>query len=212
MWQQIHRFFIFCKFMFDDNGWWWMCPVFQCFAVSFFVILEITLFAFVPTTFVSFFNLIEGQGFPRNQQVIMESNVKSGLRRFDRMGSRSGHSSNWCTFCSKAFSSASSLRRHRELFHTDKKLPSCSICGKKCSNLYSLGIHVRSHTDVRQFVCPTCSKSYKHKKDLKRHRCFVLEQKSWNLTFVWVLCNICLLFDFYIWQYWNFDFISICTT
>lgn len=81
----------------------------------------------------------------------------------------------WCSSCSKQFSCASSLRRHRDIFHTDKELPSCTICGKKFPTSYSLAIHIRSHTNIRQFVCPMCQKSYKHKKDLQRHRSYTCD-------------------------------------
>lgn len=110
--------------------------------------------------------------FPPRQRV----NVERGhLSLFDRKGSEMKQSVSWCSSCSKQFSCASSLRRHRDIFHTDKELPSCTICGKKFPTSYSLAIHIRSHTNIRQFVCPMCQKSYKHKKDLQRHRSYTCD-------------------------------------
>nr|XP_011438676.2 zinc finger and BTB domain-containing protein 18 isoform X8 [Crassostrea gigas] len=115
---------------------------------------------------------MKGYKFPPRQRV----NVERGhLSLFDRKGSEMKQSVSWCSSCSKQFSCASSLRRHRDIFHTDKELPSCTICGKKFPTSYSLAIHIRSHTNIRQFVCPMCQKSYKHKKDLQRHRSYTCD-------------------------------------
>ncbi|XP_062580792.1 uncharacterized protein LOC134242695 isoform X11 [Saccostrea cucullata] len=122
---------------------------------------------------------MKGSRFSTKQREVEESEIKYQSPPFLDVGKIFlENEKTWCSLCSKNFSSASSLRRHFELFHTDKELPSCEICGKKCADSYSLTIHVRSHTNIRQFVCPVCHKGYKHKKDLKGHKCYGPEAKG----------------------------------
>ncbi|MEQ2170544.1 hypothetical protein GOODEAATRI_001311, partial [Goodea atripinnis] len=60
----------------------------------------------------------------------------------------------------------------------DDKLPSsytrrefvCDICGKTLPKLYSLRIHMLTHTGVRPHSCKVCGKTFAHKHSLKMHR------------------------------------------
>ncbi|XP_047442111.1 zinc finger and BTB domain-containing protein 11 isoform X2 [Mugil cephalus] len=46
----------------------------------------------------------------------------------------------------------------------------CDICGKTLPKLYSLRIHMLSHTGVRPHSCKVCNKTFTHKHSLKMHR------------------------------------------
>lgn len=105
-----------------------------------------------------------------------------------------------CSLCSKEFQYAASLRAHlarhkqqisqrvpRSVFdlssssHTDsaddkgqmtqtKREFVCDICGKTLPKLYSLRLHMLSHTGVRPHSCKVCGKTFAHKHSLKMHR------------------------------------------
>uniref|UniRef100_A0A3Q2U9J9 Zinc finger and BTB domain containing 11 n=1 Tax=Fundulus heteroclitus TaxID=8078 RepID=A0A3Q2U9J9_FUNHE len=46
----------------------------------------------------------------------------------------------------------------------------CDICGKTLPKLYSLRIHMLTHTGVRPHSCKACGKTFAHKHSLKMHR------------------------------------------
>lgn len=46
----------------------------------------------------------------------------------------------------------------------------CDICGKTLPKLYSLRIHMLSHTGVRPHSCKVCGKTFAHKHNLKMHK------------------------------------------
>ena len=77
-----------------------------------------------------------------------------------------------CEPCGKSFSSFSGCQGHNKVHHgTGHNLWSCKTCGKKYVAASRLEIHERSHSDSRPFICVTCDKTYKHKKDLLGHTC-----------------------------------------
>ena len=79
-----------------------------------------------------------------------------------------------CEPCGKSFSSFSGCQTHNKVHHgTGDNLWSCKTCGKKYVAVSRLEIHERSHSDSRPFICVTCDKTYKHKKDLLGHTCLM---------------------------------------
>lgn len=85
----------------------------------------------------------------------------------------SAHNKNYlgfCVECTKCFFSAVGYKHHIDTVHsTDRKGPHCHVCGKYFSCNSRLSQHLRRHSEERQFVCPICQRSYKHKHALKEH-------------------------------------------
>lgn len=78
----------------------------------------------------------------------------------------------FCVECGKGFRSWSGLHLHRKMHESDSQsLPTCHICGKQFASNSRLVYHSRSHSENKPFMCVTCGRSYKHKKNLKEHNC-----------------------------------------
>ncbi|XP_052696067.1 hypermethylated in cancer 2 protein-like isoform X2 [Crassostrea angulata] len=77
-----------------------------------------------------------------------------------------------CKICFKGFSSKLGYENHMKQRHgTRDQCFSCNVCEKMFPTSNMLTIHQRVHSDYRPFECTQCGKGYKHKKDLKTHRC-----------------------------------------
>ncbi|KAM9385246.1 zinc finger and BTB domain-containing protein 11 [Pholidichthys leucotaenia] len=63
----------------------------------------------------------------------------------------------------------SSLDEKTAVSHTRREFV-CDICGKTLPKLYSLRIHMLTHTGVRPHSCKVCGKTFTHKHSLKMHR------------------------------------------
>uniref|UniRef100_A0A8C7YU85 Zinc finger and BTB domain containing 11 n=1 Tax=Oryzias sinensis TaxID=183150 RepID=A0A8C7YU85_9TELE len=59
----------------------------------------------------------------------------------------------------------------------------CDICGKTLPKLYSLRIHMLSHTGVRPHSCKVCGKTFAHKPSLKMHRALHDNAKQFQCEF-----------------------------
>ncbi|XP_015236456.1 PREDICTED: zinc finger and BTB domain-containing protein 11 [Cyprinodon variegatus] len=60
-------------------------------------------------------------------------------------------------------------KSHLASLHTKREFV-CDICGKTLPKLYSLRIHMLTHTGVRPHTCKVCGKTFAHKHSLKMHR------------------------------------------
>ena len=76
-----------------------------------------------------------------------------------------------CRICCRQFTTARSLDRHRTVFHTNKKVPQCDICGRRFPSASNLKMHKYSHSNKKIFQCPKCNASFKYKQNLKAHKC-----------------------------------------
>lgn len=129
-----------------------------------------------------------GMSFQRRYSLIMHTLKHEKARSYK------------CSLCSKEFQYAASLRAHlarhkqqssqrapRSLFEPSSEEPDansedrgqmthtkrefvCDICGKTLPKLYSLRLHMLSHTGVRPHSCKICGKTFAHKHSLKMHR------------------------------------------
>lgn len=76
----------------------------------------------------------------------------------------------FCEACGKGFKSPSGFHIHKKMFHSAEcNYPMCKICGKKLASSSRLLVHLRSHSNQRNFVCLKCGKSFKYEGSLKKH-------------------------------------------
>ena len=78
----------------------------------------------------------------------------------------------FCDLCSKSFTSVNGLRLHQNMHKGERGgCPKCPICGKICQGMSFLKVHLRVHSDHREFSCDKCGRAYKNKNKLKFHNC-----------------------------------------
>lgn len=93
-----------------------------------------------------------------------------------------------CDKCSKCFSRATHLKRHK-LTHEEGRIQ-CTVCDKKFTRLDHLNLHVASnHSDSKPFTCEIaeCKKGFIRQEHLKKH----IEAKHGDGTKDKEICDIC---------------------
>jgi uncharacterized Zn-finger protein len=94
------------------------------------------------------------------------------------------HLKNICNICNKQFARKSLLMRHAQS-HTDERPFPCTFPG--CSNRYKykpdLNTHIRSHTNNKEFTCPSCDKSFSLKCNLITHIRIHTNERPFSCTF-----------------------------
>uniref|UniRef100_A0A8C4SPQ8 Zinc finger and BTB domain-containing protein 18 n=1 Tax=Erpetoichthys calabaricus TaxID=27687 RepID=A0A8C4SPQ8_ERPCA len=85
-----------------------------------------------------------------------------------------------CPLCNKVFPSPHILQIHlsthfreqegvRSKPAGDVNVPTCSICGKTFSCMYTLKRHERTHSGEKPYTCAQCGKSFQYSHNLSRH-------------------------------------------
>ena len=76
-----------------------------------------------------------------------------------------------CATCSKTFSNASALAKHR-LTHSEERRYHCNICSKAFKRQDHLNGHLLTHRSTKPFACTAdgCGKSYCDARSLRRHK------------------------------------------
>uniref|UniRef100_W5NLE5 Zinc finger and BTB domain-containing protein 18 n=1 Tax=Lepisosteus oculatus TaxID=7918 RepID=W5NLE5_LEPOC len=85
-----------------------------------------------------------------------------------------------CPLCNKVFPSPHILQIHlsthfreqegvRAKPASDVNVPTCSICGKTFSCMYTLKRHERTHSGEKPYTCAQCGKSFQYSHNLSRH-------------------------------------------
>ncbi|KAG8449322.1 hypothetical protein GDO86_016104 [Hymenochirus boettgeri] len=85
-----------------------------------------------------------------------------------------------CPLCSKVFPSPHVLQLHlsshfrdrdgsRIKMSPDGSVPTCTICGKNFSCMYTLKRHERTHSGEKPYTCGQCGKSFQYSHNLSRH-------------------------------------------
>ncbi|XP_015240897.1 PREDICTED: zinc finger protein 37 homolog [Cyprinodon variegatus] len=72
--------------------------------------------------------------------------------------------------CGRSFRTASELKRHVLLHHTDERPYRCDVCGKGFVRLCDLNAHAKIHSKERPFVCHICGKAFLKSFSMLRHK------------------------------------------
>ncbi|XP_054913463.1 zinc finger protein 37 homolog isoform X2 [Poeciliopsis prolifica] len=72
--------------------------------------------------------------------------------------------------CESAYRTASELKRHVLLHHTNERPHKCDVCGKGFVRLGDLNLHAKIHTKERPFVCHICGKAFLKSYSMFRHK------------------------------------------
>jgi len=80
-----------------------------------------------------------------------------------------GHRSKKCEECGKILSCYETWKYHVLSLHRGQNEFKCPLCSYACPRQATLKIHMMSHSDIRNFMCSICEKSFKYKGDLKKH-------------------------------------------
>ena len=106
-----------------------------------------------------------GSGKPKTPSSSPATPRKSG----SASGSKASPQS--CSVCSKVFSNASALAKHR-LTHSEERRYHCNICGKAFKRQDHLNGHLLTHRSTKPFACHVegCGKSYCDARSLRRHK------------------------------------------
>uniref|UniRef100_A0A8C5HMK3 Zinc finger and BTB domain containing 18 n=1 Tax=Gouania willdenowi TaxID=441366 RepID=A0A8C5HMK3_GOUWI len=87
-----------------------------------------------------------------------------------------------CPLCNKVFPAPHILQLHlsshfreqegiRSKPAGDVNVPTCTICSKTFSCMYTLKRHERTHSGEKPYTCTTCGKSFQYSHNLSRHWC-----------------------------------------
>lgn len=71
-----------------------------------------------------------------------------------------------CEQCGKTFKTTKTLRTHVESVHEKLRKYVCPICDKAFFDRGKLNFHQHKHSEVRNFHCEECGRSFKTKSDL----------------------------------------------
>ena len=95
--------------------------------------------------------------------------VSTGGRRSSSSTSKS--SPQVCSICTKSFSNASALAKHR-LTHSEERRYQCNTCSKAFKRQDHLNGHLLTHRSTKPFACLVegCGKSYCDARSLRRHK------------------------------------------
>jgi hypothetical protein len=88
-----------------------------------------------------------------------------------RTGSGGKSTPQACSTCSKNFSNASALAKHR-LTHSEERRYHCNLCSKAFKRQDHLNGHLLTHRTTKPFACVAdgCGKSYCDARSLRRHK------------------------------------------
>lgn len=74
-----------------------------------------------------------------------------------------------CQHCSLSFVYRNRLLTHIREKHLREKNVMCNVCGWEGFGKTSLDLHMRKHSDERNYPCPSCDKAFKTRKNMRQH-------------------------------------------
>jgi len=74
-----------------------------------------------------------------------------------------------CPQCNRSYAKKSSLVHHIKTYHDNPGAYICGVCETKFNRKDFLDKHMRRHSDVKEFKCESCEKSFKTKAGLSSH-------------------------------------------
>ncbi|KAJ8364682.1 hypothetical protein SKAU_G00135130 [Synaphobranchus kaupii] len=87
-----------------------------------------------------------------------------------------------CCECGESFSLLCTLRKHKQMSHTEEKPHSCSECGQSFSQPVGLKRHKQRHSRERPYACTQCDKTFCWFAGLQRHVQSHVTDKSYLCT------------------------------
>ncbi|XP_063589543.1 zinc finger and SCAN domain-containing protein 12-like isoform X4 [Penaeus indicus] len=74
-----------------------------------------------------------------------------------------------CNICRKTFSQKISLQYHNVYVHDGERKAACPHCDYRAPDKAKLSVHLRTHSEVRPYVCDTCGGSFKFRSTYRAH-------------------------------------------
>lgn len=74
-----------------------------------------------------------------------------------------------CNICRKTFSQKISLQYHNVYVHDGERKAACPHCDYRAPDKAKLSVHLRTHSEIRPFVCDTCGGSFKFRSTYRAH-------------------------------------------
>ncbi|BFZ14744.1 hypothetical protein BsWGS_17783 [Bradybaena similaris] len=99
----------------------------------------------------------------------------------NKLGLVSSNCSLPCPVCSLTFDQAKHLQRHLKT-HREIKRFLCSFCGKGFNDTFDLKRHTRTHTGVKPYKCSQCEKAFTQRCSLESH-CRKIHGQAEQLAF-----------------------------
>ena len=75
-----------------------------------------------------------------------------------------------CDECTKKYTSADHLKKHKAQVHCSERNYGCDVCGARFSRRDLLKKHSWIHADFDRYICPYCEKGFKQQAVLYRHK------------------------------------------